>query len=65
MSVRQAYFSLQEECDVKNSIGKILADSMIGCPPAVSVVLCGERVDESDVKCFEYYGINKVKVVKE
>ena len=45
--------------------GRVLAVATVGCPPAVPIVVCGERIDVSAVKCFEYYGIEKVSVVKE
>ncbi len=65
MSVREAVFSLSEKIDVSDSIGRILSDTSVGCPPAVPIVISGEVITESAVKCFEYYGIKKISVVKE
>lgn len=65
MSVREAVFSPAEIVPAVESAGRILANATVGCPPAVPIVVCGERIDEAAVKSFEYYGIDTVCVVKE
>jgi len=42
-----------------------LANATVGCPPAVPIIVCGERIDETAVRAFEYYGIDHVTVVRE
>lgn len=64
LSVREAMFSPQEKICVENSIGRVLASPSVSCPPAVPVLMCGERIDEAAVQCFRYYGINTCSVVK-
>ncbi len=64
ISVREAVFSQSEEIDVSECEGRILASSAISCPPAIPIVVCGEKIDENAIKCFEYYGIKKCSVVK-
>jgi len=65
MSIREAAFSASEIIDVGQSEGRILAAATVGCPPAVPIVVCGERIDQHAVRCFEYYGIEQCTVVKE
>lgn len=65
MSVREACLSESEIIDCKNSEGRVLAAPSAGCPPAVSIVMCGEQINASAIKCFEYYGIKTCRVVKE
>lgn len=65
LSARDVHFMSYYECDAKNSKGRIFAGGILGCPPAVSPISCGEVIDENDIKCFEYYGIKRIKVVKE
>lgn len=65
MSIREAAFSACEVIDAEESAGRILAAASVGCPPAVPIVVCGERIDAHAVKCFEYYGIKRCTVVKE
>ena len=64
MSARDAYLSSFERVDVEDSIGRIASLSTVGCPPAVPIIIGGEVVDENTVKCFKYYGIDKINVVK-
>lgn len=64
MSPREAILSPCERVLVKNSIGRVLAQTTVGCPPAVPIIMSGEMIDENAVKCFEYYGIDTCLVVK-
>jgi len=65
MSVRKAYFSSGEVLSVEQAQGRICRMPTATCPPAIPIVVPGERIDEAAVKSFIYYGINFVEVVKE
>lgn len=65
MSVRQAMFAPNEEIPVSQSAGRILASASVGCPPAVPIVVCGERIHADAVTSFTYYGIKTCTVVAE
>ncbi len=54
-----------ETVAIEDSVGRILASLNVSCPPAVPIVMCGERIDEAAVSAFRYYGIKKVRVVIE
>lgn len=64
LSIRQALLSPSETVPVEESLGRILAAASVGCPPAVPIVVCGERIDEKATACFRYYGIKNCAVVK-
>ena len=64
LSIRQALLSPSETIPVEESEGRILAAASVGCPPAVPIVVCGEKIDENAIRCFRYYGIEAVSVVK-
>ncbi len=64
-SVREASFAPFERLHYKKCVGRVLAEADVACPPAVPIVFCGELIDESAVKAFEYYGIQSCKVIKE
>ena len=64
MTPREAIFSECEVIDVEDAKGRVLADITVGCPPAVPIVVSGERIDENAIKAFKYYGIAKCSVVK-
>lgn len=64
MSIRKAVFSANETIPASESCGRILAAAAVACPPAVPIVVCGEKIDKNAVKCFEYYGIKECNVIK-
>ncbi len=64
LSVKDASFSDSETIRVSESIGRVLAVSDVGCPPAVPVLISGERIDKNAIECFQYYGIKHCTVVK-
>jgi arginine/lysine/ornithine decarboxylase len=65
MTVRQAVFSVSETIPAAKSAGRILSAATVGCPPAVPIVVCGERINEDALHCFDYYGIETCTVIKE
>ena len=65
MSIRDAVISKSEYVDAEKSAGRICAAPTVSCPPAVPVVISGEKIKVSDVRIFKYYGIKKVCVVCE
>jgi arginine/lysine/ornithine decarboxylase len=54
-----------ERIPAEESVGRILASPGVSCPPAVPIVLCGERIDDKALELFRYYGIETCDVVKE
>ena len=65
MSIREAMLSPGERVPVEASEGRVLASASVGCPPAVPVLVCGERIDAHAIACFGYYGIKTCMVVKQ
>ena len=63
LSIREALLSPSVECDVSECVDRVLASAAITCPPAVPVLVCGERITEDAVRCFTYYGITTCRVV--
>ena len=64
MRVREAAFSPSVELGVENACGRVLAVANVACPPAIPIVVCGEKIDEKAIECFKYYGIERCRVVK-
>ncbi len=63
-SPREAAFREKEVIPISESSGRILANSTVGCPPAVPIIVAGELIDEDIIKCFEYYSIKNCTVIK-
>lgn len=65
MCVREAYFANGEILAVEKALGRICRMPTAACPPAIPIVVPGERIDERAVQSFLYYGINQIEVVIE
>ncbi len=65
MSIREAAILPSEEISVCEAVGRVLAGINVSCPPAVPVAVLGEIIDESAVAAFRYYGIFRIRVVKQ
>jgi arginine/lysine/ornithine decarboxylase len=64
MSIREAMLSPSGEIPVEKAVGEVMADAAAGCPPAVPVVVAGERITEEAAICMKYYGIDRCRVVR-
>ena len=64
MTPRQAVLSPSELLPVRECVGRVVAALTVGCPPAVPIVVSGERVEECHVAALEYYGVKFLRVVK-
>ena len=63
MSVREAVMSPSCEIPADMACGRVLATANVSCPPAIPILVCGERIDEKAIECLRYYGIEKCRVV--
>ena len=64
LTPRQAAFGPKETVPVAQSQGRILADASVSCPPAVPLVMCGERIDGELPRLLAHFGYSHVTVVK-
>lgn len=64
-SVREAIFKESEVLPASQCLGRVCAGAAISCPPAVPLVVCGERIDKSVLESFAYYGVESCAVIKE
>lgn len=64
LSVRDAMLAPTEYLPIEACEGRVLAAASVGCPPAVPLAICGDRLDREIIRCFNYYGIHHLWVVK-
>ena len=64
ISTKNAYFMPKEEISICDAQGRVLAATTITCPPAISVVVAGERIDQDVINVCKYYGISSCHVIK-
>ena len=53
---------LVKACDAE---GKICAAPTVSCPPAVPIVISGEKITKADIELFKFYGVDEIDIVKE
>ena len=63
LSPRDAMLCPWETVPVEESLGRILASPSVSCPPAIPILVCGERIGEDALRTFRYYGIEYCDVV--
>ncbi|MBQ5708515.1 MAG: amino acid decarboxylase, partial [Anaerotignum sp.] len=64
MKIREAIFSLWEEVECEDAVGRICASPCVSCPPAIPIAASGEEITAEMVALFRAYGIEKITVVK-
>lgn len=62
--IHDAVFRKSEKISVDDAVGRVVSDTNIGCPPAVPVVVSGERISEDAVNIMKHYGIENIQVIK-
>ena len=62
--IREAALAPQERIPIEESRGRICAAVEVPCPPAVPIVLSGERIDRQCMAVCRGYGIEFINVVK-
>ncbi|MBO4298005.1 MAG: amino acid decarboxylase, partial [Clostridia bacterium] len=45
--------------------GRVLASDTTGCPPAVPIAVCGERLTSETIALCGYYGAKELRVVRD
>jgi len=64
VSIRQALFAPHEIVPVEAAAERICGAPMVSCPPAIPIVVSGERIGEAALTLLRYYGVKQVDVLK-
>lgn len=64
MSIRDAMFSAHRMVDMDEAEGEISGSPTVSCPPAVPIVISGERITRNAIALFKHYGIERIEIVK-
>ena len=62
-SIRAAMLAPAETVPAGESLGRVLGRPGVSCPPAVPILMPGERIDRAAVAAFARYGIETVAVL--
>jgi arginine/lysine/ornithine decarboxylase len=64
LTPRQAILSPSEIVALDDALGRICAAPTVSCPPAVPIVISGERIGGEHIAAMKYYGHSTIEVVK-
>ena len=62
-TLREAMLRPAELVPAGESLGRVLARPGVSCPPAVPILMPGERIDEAALAAFRRYGMERVAVL--
>ncbi len=65
LSVRDAIMSNSETIKVCDALNRVCASPTVSCPPAIPIVVSGERISAQSIALFTRYGIDTIEVIKE
>ena len=65
LSIREAMLARAERVPLAKALGRIAATPTVSCPPAVPILVSGERIDAPALDLLSYYGIEEIDVVAE
>ena len=63
-SLRTAILSPCESVPVEQAVGRVCASPTVSCPPAVPIVVSGERITPEAVALLKHYRIEHISVLK-
>lgn len=63
VSIRKAVFASAEVIPVEQAEGRVCAAPLVACPPAIPIVVSGERITREAVDLLQYYGLRTVEVL--
>ena len=65
MSLGECIYMPTEKISTEKSVGRICGAVNVSCPPAVPIVIAGERIGESEKALLDYYGVTEIEVISE
>ena len=63
-SIRQAVFAPQEQVPAEQAVGRICAMPTVSCPPAIPIVVSGEKITSAAVRLMQKYHVTQVAVLR-
>ncbi len=64
LGMKEALFASSQKVPVEKCEGRVLGALSVSCPPAVSAVVCGERIGQDAIQVMQYYGITECDIIE-
>lgn len=65
IALGQCIYMPTEKINTENAVGRVCGALNVSCPPAVPVVVAGERIGEKEKALLDYYGVKEIEVITE
>lgn len=65
MASAECIYMPTEKISTKRSVGRICGSINVSCPPAVPIVVAGEKISENEKELLLYYGVDEIEVIIE
>lgn len=65
ISLGECIYMPTEKIRTERAVGRICGAINVSCPPAVPIVIAGERIGESEKELLLYYGVEEIEVITE
>ncbi len=65
LGMKEALFAPSKKVAVEKCEGQVLGALSVSCPPAVSAVVCGERIEKDAIQVMQYYGITECDIIEQ
>ncbi len=63
MTPKDASLSKSQRLEIEKCEGRVLSSLCVSCPPAVSYIVCGEKIDKNVIDTAKYYNTKFFEVV--
>lgn len=63
-SLSEALYLPTESEKTENCLGKVCGSASVSCPPAVPVVIMGERIGKNEIELLQYYGVEECEIIE-
>ena len=63
-NIRQAVFAPQEQVPTEQAVGRICAMPTVSCPPAIPIVVSGEKITSAAVRLMQKHHVTQVAVLR-
>ena len=64
LSISETLMKETEIVSIDQCENRIYAQLNHSCPPAIPILICGEKINKNAIEIFKYYGVTHCKVVK-
>jgi arginine/lysine/ornithine decarboxylase len=64
LSICNSLFSPSEKVKAEDSENRICASVSVSCPPAIPIVIAGEKITGEHIDALKYYGVDFIDVIK-